>query len=111
MLLLPVIATALQFLMTLISMKATGNAAGSQGKMMCLMPLMTLWMGYILPAALCVYWIVTPPLPPFRSRCSISTSARSWTGEETDKGRAKRKGPGRQDDGLPGADAAAATAV
>ena len=58
MLLLPVIATALQFLMTLISMKATGNTAGSQGKMMMyLMPLMTLWMGYILPAALCVYWI------------------------------------------------------
>ena len=57
-LLLPVIATALQFLMTVVSMKSSGAAANSQSKMMMyLMPLMTLWMGYILPAALCVYWI------------------------------------------------------
>ena len=51
-LLLPIIATALQFLMTIISMKTSGNTSGQGKLMMYLMPLMTLWMGYILPSAM-----------------------------------------------------------
>ena len=58
-LILPLISAALQFLMTQISMKANGsaNANGTSKAMLYMMPLMTVWMGYVLPAALCVYWI------------------------------------------------------
>ena len=91
-LLLPVIATALQFLMTLISMKATGNAAGSQGKMMMyLMPLMTLWMGYILPAALCVYWIANTAFATIQEQVLNKYFNKILDREETDKERAKRE--------------------
>ena len=57
--LMPLISAALQFLMTRISMKTNGNSNmnGSSKAMLYMMPLMTVWMGYILPAALCVYWI------------------------------------------------------
>ena len=91
-LLLPVIATALQFLMTLISMKATGNAAGSQGKMMMyLMPLMTLWMCYILPAALCVYWIANTAFATIQEQVLNKYFNKILDREETDKERAKRE--------------------
>ena len=91
-LLLPVIATALQFLMTLISMKATGNAAGSQGKMMMyLMPLVTLWMGYILPAALCVYWIANTAFATIQEQVLNKYFNKILDREETDKERAKRE--------------------
>ena len=91
-LLLPVIATALQFLMTLISMKATGNAAGSQGKMMMyLMSLMTLWMGYILPAALCVYWIANTAFATIQEQVLNKYFNKILDREETDKERAKRE--------------------
>ena len=57
LLLLPVIATAAQFAMTFITMKSSGTQAnGSSKTVMYMMPLMTLWMGYVLPTALCVYW-------------------------------------------------------
>ncbi|MEE0408227.1 MAG: YidC/Oxa1 family membrane protein insertase, partial [Oscillospiraceae bacterium] len=56
-LILPLISAALQFLMTMISMRSNSNTQmnGSSKAMMYMMPLMTV--GYILPAALCVYWI------------------------------------------------------
>ena len=91
-LLLPVIATALQFLMTLISMKATGNAAGSQGKMMMyLMPLMTLWMGYILPAALCVYWIANTAFATIQEQVLNKYFNKILDREETEKEKAARE--------------------
>ena len=53
-LILPLISAALQFLMTMVSMRSNGNTQmnGSSKAMMYMMPLMTVWMGYILPAAL-----------------------------------------------------------
>ena len=91
-LLLPVIATALQFLMTLISMKSSGNTAGAQGKMMMyLMPLMTLWMGYILPAALCVYWIANTALSVIQEQVLNRRFNKILDREETDKEKAKRE--------------------
>ena len=92
MLLLPVIATALQFLMTLISMKSSGNTAGTQGKMMMyLMPLMTLWMGYILPAALCVYWIANTAFSVIQEQVLNKRFNKILDREETDKEKAKRE--------------------
>ena len=91
-LLLPVIATALQFLMTLISMKSSGNTAGAQGKMMMyLMPLMTLWMGYILPAALCVYWIANTAFSVIQEQVLNKRFSKILDREETDKEKAKRE--------------------
>lgn len=91
-LLLPVIATALQFLMTLISMKSSGNTAGAQGKMMMyLMPLMTLWMGYILPAALCVYWIANTAFATIQEQVLNKYFNKILDREETDKEKAKRE--------------------
>ena len=57
-LLLPVISAAAQLVMSIITMRTNSTeGAGSAKTMMYLMPLMTLWMGYMLPAALCIYWI------------------------------------------------------
>ncbi len=57
-LLLPIISAGIQFAMNFITMRTNGSAPnGSTKTMMYMMPLMTLWMGYILPSALCIYWI------------------------------------------------------
>ena len=91
-LLLPVIATALQFLMTVVSMKSSGAAANSQSKMMMyLMPLMTLWMGYILPAALCVYWIANTAFSVIQEQVLNKRFNAILDREETDKEKAKRE--------------------
>lgn len=58
--LMPIISAGLSFLMSKASMAGQdkSNPAASQMKMMMwMMPLMSLWIGFTLPAALCVYWI------------------------------------------------------
>ena len=66
--LIPFISGALSFLQSKASMAgnvaAEGNdaAARSSRMMMWMMPLMSLWIGFTLPAALGVYWIVNSPL-------------------------------------------------
>lgn len=63
--LLPIISAVLSFLMSKVS-QATNNLnnanksqMNSQMKtMFILMPLMSLWIGYAMPAGLCVYWII-----------------------------------------------------
>ena len=57
--LLPVIATVIQLGMTIVTMNSNGssqNMNGSGKGMMYMMPLMTLWMGFVLPGALSIYW-------------------------------------------------------
>ena len=50
--LLPIISAGIQFAMSFITMRTNGSAPnGSTKTMMYMMPLMTLWMGYILPSA------------------------------------------------------------
>ena len=69
--LMPLISAALQFLMTRISMKTNGNSNmnGSSKAMLYMMPLMTVWMGYILPPLCASTGSPTPPSPASRSRC------------------------------------------
>ena len=58
--LMPVISAFLSFLMSKASMTGQSSqnpAAGQMKMMMWMMPLMSLWIGFTLPAALCVYWI------------------------------------------------------
>ncbi len=63
--LLPIISAVLSYLMSVISQKTnkmsgqSNNSMNSQMKtMFILMPLMSLWIGYAMPAGLCVYWII-----------------------------------------------------
>ena len=58
-LVMPLISAGLQFLMTggLHEEQWEHQMNGSSKAMMYMSTLMTVWMGYILPAALCVYWI------------------------------------------------------
>ncbi len=65
--LLPLISTALSYLSMYISRKINPQVgtsqqaqaqASSMKTMMYVMPLMSLWIGFIMPAALCVYWIM-----------------------------------------------------
>lgn len=93
--LLPVIATALQFLMTVVSMRSNpaGNAAGagSTKVMMYTMPLMTLWMGFILPGALSIYWAANAGLSALQELTLNKHFNKILDREETDKEREKRE--------------------
>ena len=63
--LLPIISAVLSWLMSVLSQKtnAMNNKQATQQNsqmktMMIMMPLMSLWIGYAMPAGLCVYWII-----------------------------------------------------
>ena len=91
-LLLPIISAGIQVFMTLVTMNASGNAANGQTKtMMLLMPLMTLWMGYILPAALCVYWIANSAFSLIQELTLNRYFNKILDREETEKEREKRE--------------------
>ena len=91
--LMPLISAALQFLMTRISMKTNGNSNmnGSSKAMLYMMPLMTVWMGYILPAALCVYWIANAAFSCIQEQVLNKHFSKILDREETDKERQKRE--------------------
>ena len=60
LILIPILSAAFQVLTMKITMKGQpmeGAAASSNKIMMWMMPLMSLWIGFTLPAALGVYWI------------------------------------------------------
>ena len=60
LLLIPLISVAFQVVMMKTTMKGQpteGQAAASNKMMLWMMPLMSLWIGFTLPAALGVYWI------------------------------------------------------
>ena len=60
--LIPVISAALSYFSMVISNKASGNntteAAGGK-TMMLMMPIMSLWIGFVMPGALGIYWIAS----------------------------------------------------
>ena len=59
--LIPILSAVLSFLQSKISMDMTPgqDQAGSSGRtMMFLMPLMSLWIGFAMPGALGLYWII-----------------------------------------------------
>lgn len=62
--LMPIISAGLSLVMSFVSQK-TNNISGEQQAqqqnmmmMYVMMPLMSLWIGYSMPAGLCVYWII-----------------------------------------------------
>lgn len=60
LILIPIVSGALSFLLSKVSMghnKMEGSAAASGKMMMWMMPLMSIYIAFIMPAALGVYWI------------------------------------------------------
>ena len=60
---IPLISTALSYLSMFVTQKMQGNTGNEQAQatnksMMYMMPLMSLWIGYIMPAAMGIYWII-----------------------------------------------------
>ena len=92
LLLLPIIAAAIQFFMSMRSAKnSSGAEAGSMKTMMYMMPLMTLWFGFSLPSALCVYWIAQSAFSVVQEQTLNKYFNKILDREETDKERAKRE--------------------
>lgn len=92
LLLMPFIAAALQLWMSVVSMKASSNTMNSQSKMMMyLMPLMTVWMGFMFPAALCVYWIANAAFSAVQEIILNKVLGKKLDAEETEKEREKRE--------------------
>ena len=56
-----------------------------------MMPLMTVWMGYVLPAALCVYWICNAAFSCLQELFLNKHFNKLLDREETDKERQKRE--------------------
>ena len=98
-LILPLISAALQFLMTKISMKSNGsaNANGASKAMIYMMPLMTVWMGYILPAALCVYWIANAAFSCLQELFPEQALQQAAGSGGDGQGASEARGPLRQD--------------
>ncbi|MBE6989730.1 MAG: YidC/Oxa1 family membrane protein insertase [Ruminococcaceae bacterium] len=92
-LLMPIIAAGVQLVMSIVTMKGNGNteAAGTSKTMMYMMPLMTLWLGYILPAALCLYWIANSVFAVFQELVLNKYFNKILDREETDREREKRE--------------------
>lgn len=58
--LIPIISAALSYLMSVITIRSNGQSQQQQGSMKAMnlmMPLMSLWIGFIMPAGLGIYWI------------------------------------------------------
>lgn len=92
LLIMPFIAAALQLVMSMVSMKASSNTMNSQSKMMMyLFPLMTVWIGFMFPAALCVYWIANAAFSAIQEMILNKYFGKKLEEEETDKEREKRE--------------------
>ena len=93
--LLPVLATVLQFAMSIISMKssqAANTSTGASAKaMLYTMPLMTLWMGFILPGALSIYWAANAGLSALQEVTLNKYYNKVLDREETEKEKEKRE--------------------
>lgn len=91
-LLLPIISAGIQFAMSFITMRTIGSAPnGSTKTMMYMMPLMTLWMGYILPSALCIYWIANSAFSLIQEVTLNKYFNKILDREETEKEKAARE--------------------
>ena len=91
-LLLPIISAGIQFAMSFITMRTNGSAPnGSTKTTMYMMPLMTLWMGYILPSALCIYWIANSAFSLIQEVTLNKYFNKILDREETEKEKAARE--------------------
>ncbi len=96
--LIPVISAALSFVQSKLAMagsnqnaKADDPAARSSRTMMYTMPLMSLWIGFTLPAALGVYWIANSVFQAIQDLILNKVFSEQMEKEETEKEKAKRE--------------------
>jgi YidC/Oxa1 family membrane protein insertase len=95
--LIPVISAALSFFQSKVAMAGNGQqdsndaAARSSKSMMLMMPLMSLWIGFTLPAALGVYWIANSVFQIIQDVILNKYFSTRMEQEETEKERAKRE--------------------
>ncbi len=94
--LIPIISAALSFFQSKVSMAGNGQksddaAARSTRSMMLMMPLMSLWIGFTLPAALGVYWIANSVFQIVQDVILNKFFSERMEREETEKERKKRE--------------------
>ncbi|MBR3561288.1 MAG: membrane protein insertase YidC [Oscillospiraceae bacterium] len=95
--LIPIISAALSFYQSKVAMaqngqqKADDPSARSGRMMMYTMPLMSLWIGFTLPAALGVYWIANSVFQIIQDVILNKYFSTRMEAEETEKERAKRE--------------------
>ena len=95
--LIPIISAALSFYQSKVAMAGSGQqkaddpSARSGRMMMYMMPLMSLWIGFTLPAALGVYWIANSVFQIIQDVILNRYFSTQMEAEETEKERAKRE--------------------
>ncbi|MBQ9719073.1 MAG: YidC/Oxa1 family membrane protein insertase, partial [Oscillospiraceae bacterium] len=94
--LIPIISAALSFYQSKVAMAGNGQkaddpAARSTRSMMYMMPLMSLWIGFTLPAALGVYWIANSVFQIIQDVLLNKIFSQQMEREETEKERKKRE--------------------
>ena len=94
--LIPIISAALSFYQSKVAMAGNGQkaddpAARSGRTMMYMMPLMSLWIGFTLPAALGVYWIANSVFQIIQDVILNKYFSTQMEAEETEREKAKRE--------------------
>ena len=95
--LIPIISAALSFFQSKVAMaqngqqKADDPAARSSRTMMLMMPVMSLWIGFTLPAALGVYWIANSVFQIIQDVILNKYFSTQMAQEESEKERKKRE--------------------
>ena len=95
--LIPIVSAALSFFQSKVAMaqngqqKADDPTARSSRTMMYMMPLMSLWIGFTLPAALGVYWIANSVFQIIQDLILNKYFSDKMEVEETEKERKKRE--------------------
>ncbi|MBE6908054.1 MAG: YidC/Oxa1 family membrane protein insertase [Ruminococcaceae bacterium] len=95
--LIPIISAALSFFQSKVAMAGNGQgdkndaAARSSRTMMLMMPVMSLWIGFTLPAALGVYWIANSVFQTIQDVILNKFFSERMEREETEKERKKRE--------------------
>ena len=93
--LIPILSAVLSFFQSKVSMATSGNgndaAARSSRMMMYMFPLMSLWIGFTLPAALGVYWIANSIFMTIQDAILNKYFKETMDKAESEKERAKRE--------------------
>lgn len=95
--LIPFVSAALSFIQSKVSMAGNASAQGndatarSSRMMLWMMPLMSLWIGFSMPAALGVYWIVNSLLYAIQEKVLTKYYKGHMEDEISEKERAKRE--------------------
>ncbi len=94
--LIPIVSAALSFYQSKVAMAGNGQSGNDAGArtgrtMMYMMPLMSLWIGFTLPAALGVYWIANSAFQIVQDVILNKYFSEKMEAEETEKERQKRE--------------------